>query len=135
MFRKRSRGAKAGQAQQQVVEALAHPALADASANEERVRRDFWPKLKRLAGRLPFAEELVAAYYCAIDPQTPARVRALLFGGIAYFILPFDLIPDLIAGLGYTDDAAVVTAIVAALSRHVLPRHREAARQAISKLD
>lgn len=98
------------------------------------MRRDFWPKLRRLAGRLPFAEELVAAYYCATDPATPARVRALLFGGIAYFILPFDLIPDIIAGLGYTDDAAIITAIVAALGRHVLPRHREAARKALHKL-
>lgn len=135
MFRKWSRNAKAAPAQQQAAEALAHPDLADPSANEARVRRDFWPKLRRLAGRIPFVEELVAAYYCATDPQTPTRVKAVLFGGIAYFIMPFDFVPDIIAGLGYTDDAAVIAAILAALGQHVLPRHREAARKAISKLD
>ncbi len=34
-------------------------------------------------------------------------VRATLFGALAYFILPIDVIPDILLGLGYTDDAAV----------------------------
>ena len=33
---------------------------------ERQVRRDFWAKLKRFAGRVPFVEDLVAAYYCAL---------------------------------------------------------------------
>src|SRR5262245_59834264 len=68
---------------------------------ERKVRRDFWAKLKRVAGMIPFAEDLVAAYYCALDPSTPLRVRGMLLAAIAYFILPADLIPDIIAGLGY----------------------------------
>jgi hypothetical protein len=49
-------------------------ALAD---RERRVRRDFWAKLKRVIGMVPFAEDLVAAYYCALDPATPIRVRGM----------------------------------------------------------
>jgi hypothetical protein len=45
---------------------------------ERDVRRDFWTTLKRLAGPLPFVEDLVAAYYCALDPATPMRVRGIL---------------------------------------------------------
>lgn len=61
--------------------------------NEERVRRDFWRKAARVAARLPFAEDLLAAYYCAFDQATPFQVRAALVGALAYFVLPFDFLP------------------------------------------
>ena len=41
---------------------------------ERKVRRDFWTMLKHFAGQVPFVEDLVAAYYCALDPETPMRV-------------------------------------------------------------
>lgn len=113
--------------------ASAEPRLSDPVANEARVRSQFWPKVRRVARRIPFMENLVAAYFCAIDPKTPATVRATIFGGLAYFVLPMDFIPDIVAGLGYTDDAAVISAMLAAIGRHVMPRHREAARAALGK--
>jgi uncharacterized membrane protein YkvA (DUF1232 family) len=100
---------------------------------EERVRRDFWAKLKRVAGRVPFVEDIVAGYYCALDPATPMRVRGMLLAAIAYFILPFDLIPDIIAGLGFADDAALITAVLALVSSHITPVHRAAAARALDK--
>lgn len=103
----------------------------DATANEARVRAGFWAKLRRVVGRIPFAEDLAAAYYCAIDPKTPTRVRAILFAGLAYFVIPTDLIPDFIAGLGFTDDASVLTAVVAAVAGYIEDRHRTRARQAL----
>ena len=96
--------------------------------------RQFWAKLKRVLVRIPFAEDLVAAYYCALDRNTPTRVRAILFGAIAYFILPADAVPDLFAGLGFTDDAAVLAAAIAAVSRHLQPRHREQARARLGSM-
>ena len=54
---------------------------------ERDVRRDFWTTLKRLAGQVPFVEDLVAAYYCALDPATPMRVRGILLAALAYFIV------------------------------------------------
>ena len=53
---------------------------------ERTVIRDFWTALKQFAGRLPFVEDLVAAYYCALDPATPMRVRGILLAALAYFI-------------------------------------------------
>lgn len=104
-----------------------------AEANEARVRQGFWGKLRRVAGRIPFTQELVAAYYCAIDPETPTRVKAILFAGLAYFVMPADLIPDFIAGLGFTDDASVVTAVIAAVSGYIKKRHQDKARRALLK--
>jgi uncharacterized membrane protein YkvA (DUF1232 family) len=100
---------------------------------ERQVRRDFWAKLKRFAGRVPFVEDLVAAYYCALDPATPTRVRGMLLAALAYFILPLDIVPDLIAGLGFADDAALLTAVVGLVSAHITPTHRAAAARALDK--
>lgn len=103
-----------------------HPA-----AQRALVEDQFWPKFRRAVGRLPFAEDLLTAYYAATDPVTPARVRMALFAALAYFVVPTDLIPDVIVGLGYTDDAAVLAAAVRTLAGHIRPRHREQARQTL----
>ena len=100
---------------------------------ERKVRTDFWSKLRRFAGQVPFVEDLVAGYYCALDPATPMRVRGMLLAAIAYFILPFDFIPDFIAGLGFADDAALMTAVLALVSAHITPTHRAAAARALDK--
>jgi len=68
---------------------------------ERKVRSEFWQKLRRFAGQVPFVEDIVAGYYCALDPATPMRVRGMLLAAIAYFILPLDFIPDIVAGLGF----------------------------------
>jgi uncharacterized membrane protein YkvA (DUF1232 family) len=107
--------------------------LSRVTARERKVRRDFWKKLKRFAGRVPFVEDLVAAYYCALDPDTPLRVRAMLLAAIAYFILPIDLIPDVIAGFGFADDAAVLTGVMTLVANHITPTHRAAAAQALER--
>lgn len=101
--------------------------------DRESLRRRFWLKLKRVVAKLPFAEDLLAAYYCAFDKETPRHVQAALLGAIAYFILPFDFIPDFIAGLGFADDAALVTAVLALVSAHITPTHRAAAARALDK--
>lgn len=100
---------------------------------EEKVRGEFWDKFRRVASRIPFADDLVAAYYCAMDPKTPTRVRGTLLGALAYFILPVDAIPDLIPGLGFTDDAAVLAAVIAMLGEHITETHRLAAAKALGK--
>ncbi len=90
--------------------------------------RRFWRKLARVLAHIPFAEDLVAAWYCAKDPATPTHVRALLWGAVAYFLMPADLVPDYLVAVGFTDDAAVIAMVMSLLGRHVAPRHRDAAR-------
>src|SRR3954452_10064960 len=99
----------------------------------ERGRRRFWRKLKRVAAHLPFAEDLLAAYYCAFDRQTPRHIQASLLGAIAYFILPFDFVPDVMPILGFTDDAAVLATAIRMVASHITNEHREAARAALKR--
>ena len=101
--------------------------------DRESVRRRFWSKMKRVAARLPFAEDLLAAYYCAFDKETPRHVQAALLGAVAYFILPFDFVPDMLPVLGFTDDAAVLATALRMVASHITEDHRQAARTALKR--
>lgn len=109
--------------------------LGGMTAREATVRTEFWTKLRRVLGRIDFAREAVAAWYCAIDPATPARVKAILLGALAYFILPVDVIPDFILGFGFTDDAAIFWAAWKAVGAHIQDRHRARAAAALADPD
>jgi uncharacterized membrane protein YkvA (DUF1232 family) len=96
--------------------------------DEIRVRDGFWRKTRQTLGKVPFTEDAVAAFYCATDSATPLPIRATLFGALAYFVLPFDAIPDLFLGLGFTDDAAILVAAFTAARMHITETHRDKAR-------
>ena len=102
--------------------------------NEQRVARGFWPKIRRVASRVPFAPQALAVWFCARDDATPVAAKGMMFAALAYFVLPTDAVPDFIAGLGYTDDAAVFAAMLAIVGRHLKPHHREAAREAVARM-
>ena len=101
--------------------------------DREGLRKRFKAKFKRIAARLPFAEDLLAAYYCAFDRQTPRHVQASLLGALAYFVLPFDFMPDMLPILGFTDDAAVLATAIRLVATHITPEHRDAARAALKR--
>ena len=102
--------------------------------DDSALRRGFWRKLRRVAARIPFAEDLLAAYYCAFDRNTPLQVKATLVGAIAYFVLPVDAIPDIIPAIGFTDDVAVLATAIQLIVSYIQPAHREAALNALNRL-
>lgn len=111
------------------------PAEADKLKRDRAsVERDFWQKLKATCRKIPFIDDLTAIYYCAMDPATPLQVKAILFGALAYFVLPFDLVPDMLALLGFADDAAVLYAAIRAVLPHIKPPHRARAKEALDRL-
>ena len=101
--------------------------------DEALVAKSFWDKLRKTLGRIPFIEDALAAYYCAIDEKTPLYVKAVLMAAVAYFITPLDVIPDFIAGLGFTDDAAVLIAAFKAIGANLRPEHHARARALLGK--
>ena len=103
----------------------------DEATRADRVRSRFFATLRKAARYIPFADDLVAAYFCALDPGTPHRVRATLLAALAYFILPADIIPDFLIGVGFGDDAAVLFAAINMVRNHITPAHREAAQRVI----
>jgi uncharacterized membrane protein YkvA (DUF1232 family) len=106
-----------------------------AARDESTVRENFWKKLRQFAAKLPIAEDLLTAYYCAFDRNTPNHVRTALLAALAYFVLPIDLMPDLLPIVGFTDDAAVLAGAIRVVWVHIQPAHREAAREALARLN
>ena len=104
------------------------------AAEEEALRRKLWRKLLREAASLPFAEQLLTAHYCAFDRGTPLYVKAVLVGAIAYFVVPDRFVPKYVSLIGFADDAAVLAAAFKAVSSHIKPEHREAARRTLARL-
>ena len=108
--------------------------------NEQRVARGFWPKIRKVAAHVPFASDALAVWFCARDDETPVAAKGMMFAALAYqlafnsLIRAVDAIPDFIAGIGYTDDAAVFVAVLSIVGKHLKPRHREAAKAAVERL-
>ena len=102
--------------------------------DEDALRRSFWRKLARVVAQIPFAEDLLTVYYCALDNETPRHVKLTLFGALAYFVLPTDAIPDMLPVLGFTDDAAVLAATIKLVTDHITPEHQTAAKVKLAEL-
>ena len=100
-------------------------------ARSAKIKRTFWATFRKAVRYVPFADDLVAAYFCAIDPATPHRVRAILLGALAYFVLPFDAVPDFLAGVGFSDDVTVLLGAIAMVRSHITADHRAAAKRAM----
>ena len=104
------------------------------ATNEVRVQKGFWPKIRRTAARIPFAGQALSVWFAARDPETPMAAKGLMLGGLAYFVLPIDAIPDIFAGIGFTDDAAVIAALIATLGANIRSRHKKQADAALERL-
>ncbi|ANC92393.1 DUF1232 domain-containing protein [Azospirillum humicireducens] len=101
-------------------------------AQDERlVRRSFWLKLRANLHRIPFLEDLLAAYFCATDPATPYRAKGILLAALAYFILPVDVVPDWLLIAGFTDDAAVLAAAIQTVRANLTPAHWARAKETL----
>ena len=105
---------------------------AEQEQQSRRVKKRFWPVLRRAMRHVPFGRDLVASYYCALDPRTPTKVRGILLAALAYFVLPLDGIPDFFAIVGFSDDIAVLTAAFAAIRGHIREDHYVAADKAMA---
>jgi uncharacterized membrane protein YkvA (DUF1232 family) len=100
----------------------------DPSEAEAKARAGFVAKAKHHLKKIPKAQEVVALYFCLLDPATPHWVKGIVAAALAYFVLPLDAVPDLLPFIGLADDASVLAAAFAAASAFVTPEHLEKAR-------
>ncbi|NIX75358.1 YkvA family protein [Microvirga terricola] len=107
-------------------------AMRAVARDEDKIARQFWAKLKRVGSRIPFAEDLLAAFFCATDPTTPRRVKLILMGAIAYFVLSTDAIPDILPLFGFADDAAVLATAITQVAGSITEDHHEKARKTLA---
>jgi uncharacterized membrane protein YkvA (DUF1232 family) len=81
----------------------------------------FWSKVKDFAltaGR-EVIEKALWLYYAAQNPDTPVWAKTAIYAALAYFVMPFDAIPDVIPVVGYTDDLGTLAAAVTTVSMYI----------------
>lgn len=98
---------------------------------KQTIRQKLMATARKAARQVPFIEDVIAGYFCALDPGTPTKVRATVFAALAYFVLPIDTIPDFLIGVGFGDDATVLMAAIAMVRSHMREDHYQAAREAL----
>lgn len=94
---------------------------------------NFIEDVKCFIGKVPFTKDAVAMYFCMIDSKTPIHIKGTIAAALAYFLSPVDAIPDVIAGLGFTDDATVIATALATIGIHITDEHRQQAESFFAK--
>ena len=114
------------------IDEILAPASGERQAEQEaQVRSSFFDTVRRAARHIPFMEDVVASYYCALDPETPTSSKGVLLAALAYFVVPIDIIPDFLFGLGFTDDLAVLWTAFRIVQSNIKPEHYAKARDSL----
>ena len=92
-----------------------------------------WNKIKKYSKKAGSSViyAVLLLYYVLQKEEVPKKEKALILGALGYFILPFDLIPDVVPGVGYVDDLG---ALIAALVRVSMYIDADIKKQAKDKL-
>lgn len=89
--------------------------------SEQYSEHSFWKKLARFASSAGYdvVEKALWLYYAAARPETPKWAKATVYGALAYFVLPADVVADILPVAGYTDDLAVLVFALTTIGSYV----------------
>tara|TARA_Y100001970_G_scaffold294041_1_gene446169 strand:- start:515 stop:883 length:369 start_codon:yes stop_codon:yes gene_type:complete len=85
------------------------------------------------AGR-SIAKPALEVLEMAIDPLTPPQVRVSLMAALAYLIMPFDLFPDFMPAIGFSDDFVALTAVLSIWGQYMTPAIRRRVQRKLDRL-
>ncbi len=96
----------------------------------------FWNKIKSIARKTGYEliHNALLLYYTMQSPSTPTKDKAMIIAVLGYFILPADLIPDIIAILGFTDDAAAIMWALRTIKKNITPNIEAQAKEKCDNL-
>lgn len=96
----------------------------------------FWDKIKNVAIKAGYEliRNALLLYYAMQSPTMSLKDKTMILAVLGYFILPVDLIPDLLPGLGFTDDAAAIAWALYKLKENITPEVEKQAKQKCDKL-
>jgi uncharacterized membrane protein YkvA (DUF1232 family) len=96
----------------------------------------FWNKLKKAAlttGRKLLLTALTL-FYCLKDKDTPTWAKGVIIGALGYLVLPADAIPDIIPGIGYSDDWGALVAALGTVAAYIKDEHKAKAAEQMARL-
>ena len=94
----------------------------------------FWNKVLSMAKKagLKLIYLVLLLYYTLESRNVSKTDKAIIIGALGYFILPFDVIPDYIPFIGYTDDMTILYYAYKRVKTNINDHIREKAK---NKLD
>ena len=95
-----------------------------------------WDKIRKNIAKIgvKVIYQALLLYYVAQSPNCPSKIKAGIIGALGYLISPIDLIPDIIPGIGYADDAAAIATAVALAQIYITDEIKEQAKAKIADL-
>jgi len=96
----------------------------------------FWKKIRNIAQKTgaTVLRPILTLYYTLQDGDVPIKEKVYIIGALGYFIIPTDVIPDFIVGLGYTDDLAVIAILLKQIKNNITPQIEKKVEQKIYEL-
>lgn len=91
----------------------------------------FLTKLKNFAKKagVKVVYTALKLFYALKSDKTPTWAKSIIVGALGYFILPIDLVPDLVPVAGFTDDLGVLLAAVGSVALHITPEVKAQAKE------
>ncbi|WP_315439457.1 DUF1232 domain-containing protein [uncultured Selenomonas sp.] len=95
-----------------------------------------WDKIRKNIAKIgvKVIYQALLLYYVAQSPNCPSKIKAGIIGALGYLISPIDLIPDIMPGIGYADDAAAIATAVALAQIYITDEIKEQAKAKIADL-
>ena len=91
----------------------------------------FWEKLQNFAQKAgcKVVYTGLLLYYTFQKESTPLWAKTVIIGALGYFISPLDAIPDVLLGIGFTDDLGVLAAAMGIVLTYIDSDVKQKARQ------
>ena len=97
-----------------------------------RLWRTLW-RASASAGRKTLLTALTL-FYCLQDRDTPTWAKGVIIGALGYLVLPTDLVPDIIPGIGYGDDWGALVAALGTVAAYIKDDHKSKATAQVERL-
>ena len=95
---------------------------------------NFWTKLRHFAKKIgtKAVYSALLLYYAYKRAETPAWAKRLIIGVLGYLVAPIDMIPDLTAFLGFTDDIGLLSFALVTVAAYINDEVRSQAREQLA---
>ncbi|WP_432785933.1 hypothetical protein AAEX37_00056 [Oligella sp. MSHR50489EDL] len=103
--------------------------------NSTSQRQNLLKKIANIALRAgkPIIEKTLQLFYATQSPATPAWAKRVIYGALAYLVLPIDAIPDYLPAVGFTDDLGVITAALTTVAGYITPEIKAKSKAKIAQ--
>jgi len=100
--------------------------------SESKLLRKLHRSAEKLGIKLLFYVFIL--YFLVSDKDIPLKTRLVFMAALGYFILPMDLISDLLPGLGFTDDLTFILYALSTGSEYITEEIKEKAKTKINNM-